>query len=51
MSERGLSWALTTQSNSVFQKQIQLALRNVRAFLKANRPPSVAHQPLAAAAQ
>src|SRR5215472_8468578 len=32
-------------------EQIQLALRHVRAFLKANRPASAVHQPLAAAAQ
>ena len=32
-------------------EQIQLALRHVRAFLKANRPASATHQPLAAAAQ
>ena len=32
-------------------EQIQLALRHVRAFLKANRPASAAQQPLAAAAQ
>jgi hypothetical protein len=32
-------------------EQIQLALRHVRAFLKANRPASAANQPLAAAAQ
>ena len=32
-------------------EQIQLALRHVRAFLKANRPATAAHQPLAAAAQ
>jgi pimeloyl-ACP methyl ester carboxylesterase len=32
-------------------EQIQLALRHVRAFLKANRPASAARQPLAAAAQ
>src|SRR6266436_2818459 len=32
-------------------EQIQLALRHVRAFLKAHRPASAAAQPLAAAAQ
>src|SRR5271165_2553414 len=32
-------------------EQIQLALRHVRAFLKAHRPVTAAHQPLAAAAQ
>jgi len=32
-------------------EQIQLALRHVRAFLKANRPASSAQQSLAAAAQ
>ena len=32
-------------------EQIQLALRHVRAFLKANRPASATQQPLAAAAQ
>jgi len=32
-------------------EQIQLALRHVRAFLKANRPASAAQQPMAAAAQ
>ena len=32
-------------------EQIQLALRHMRAFLKANRPASAAQQPLAAAAQ
>ena len=32
-------------------EQIQLALRHVRAFLKANQPASAAQQPLAAAAQ
>jgi hypothetical protein len=32
-------------------EQIQLALRHVHAFLKANRPASAAEQPLAAAAQ
>jgi pimeloyl-ACP methyl ester carboxylesterase len=32
-------------------EQIQLVLRHVRAFLKANRPASAARQPLAAAAQ
>jgi hypothetical protein len=32
-------------------EQIQLALRHVRAFLKANRPAAAAAQPLAAAAQ
>jgi hypothetical protein len=32
-------------------EQIQLALRHVRAFLKANRPAAAAEQPLAAAAQ
>jgi hypothetical protein len=32
-------------------EQIQLALRHVRAFLKANRPATAAEQPLAAAAQ
>src|ERR1700749_4310054 len=32
-------------------EQIQLALRHVRAVLKANRPAIAAHQPLAAAAQ
>ena len=32
-------------------EQIQLALRHVRAFLKANRPASAAQRPMAAAAQ
>jgi hypothetical protein len=32
-------------------EQIQLALRHVRAFLKANRPAAAAEQPLATAAQ
>jgi pimeloyl-ACP methyl ester carboxylesterase len=32
-------------------EQIQLALRHVRAFLKANRPAAASRQPLAAAAQ
>jgi len=32
-------------------EQIQLALRHVRAFLKAHRPASAADRPLAAAAQ
>jgi hypothetical protein len=32
-------------------EQIQLALRHVRAFLKAHRPATAAQQPMAAAAQ
>jgi hypothetical protein len=33
------------------KEQIPLAVRHIRTFLKANRPASAAHQPMAAAAQ